>query len=1236
MRKLSLFLFILPLVFFAYTLNQNRYFITQDQGFFKLYRTMGTMAKNVDGKGIIWAEEVQIVPKFLLPDLVNKRLWFKVDKRFSETETLSFRKDIPSGSYTNGGFLSSMVGLELMDAYIENVWGTTTARILLSTSNGVYMSTNTGGTWAGQQLTQLPGYVVSVCASPESLTSSSLTSAMMYGLWNNGVIYRRTFSATSNWSKFADILYDYEDMEAFGSDPNVPPDWSRVNDDSNWVYRTSIHARSPLTGNDTTGLYSLRIYANNIKGNYYARYPLADTLLRKIIEIYVYFDVITGVPEYSSGNISIIYNGKKVDISLKNWGFSPLKSPDKIIDYFETGKWNRISVWCDFVNGKAIVYGKNKYLEVDMDTTSAGNEIRLTAPTLEKGYGFYIDDISIRPWIYDLVGHKKIKEKVYAATSDGIYRCDSTVWVKEYHYKGRPEKIVSSPYGNYYAFLDPEAKKVYFKDANWQDVTYNLPQDIDYYTIAIDKSGNLYLGTNDFVYRLIKGETNWTKLSNGFSNYGMLDYVKLIKEIAPISPETIYVANHNGVYVTFDGGSNWIQDNDGNVEPSLNFINSTTISQLDSIFEQRIYPIVTSYLGIPPDVDRDSVIHLVFMDVRDTLGDGTNGWLCSYWSNVNEYAPQVNPNSNKAEIIYVDYRSFKNKITATVDTMLFNLSDMVSWWSDNNEEFWVNKIFKMFLYHKYYYADGDNTSSFNFNLSISDDWSNDLVSPFKYSAESATNSMLSYALAMYLKGKYSDNVMKELLNVKGYKVVDPILNVRDSVILRGIEGLDTLLVRKGSSFKNLFVDFTNSIVFNKIPKLTNVTFESKPCTLAIYYNTNKGPRDITNGQLYLTSRIIRFDNSYITKYGTNIARFNGGNTNDFILAIVKEKAGVKDTSVQYVYLDGAQNPKRLYDIDLSEIQNGTKDNIYLIVNNVSTRGTDPKFATYFITQDRTIDTTVEFGIIRGPIADRYARLFLYSKKKLYSDVGSETPVFKMLDKTLNMAYFDTLKNGTRIYMADFVIPARADTIRIEAEDKAGNEYSFKYPVSIQSVTKGGSYEISGFHLYIPEGAFKGNITTITSKNSIFISEDFLKPVTLTFTIPEGMKNPVCYRMIGPGEYERIDGLKIGDVLQVKITNGGTYLMKEGDWVEDVNVKTGLVIFEVNPKVIRFSLNKVSSIELSLYDLSGRKIKTMEKGNFAPGIYEIENNITGKLPSGIYFVVLTTDFGNYSKKIVNIR
>lgn len=73
----------------------------------------------------------------------------------------------------------------------------------------------------------------------------------------------------------------------------------------------------------------------------------------------------------------------------------------------------------------------------------------------------------------------------------------------------------------------------------------------------------------------------------------------------------------------------------------------------------------------------------------------------------------------------------------------------------------------------------------------------------------------------------------------------------------------------------------------------------------------------------------------------------------------------------------------------------------------------------------------------------------------------------------------------------------------------------------------------------------------------------------------------------------------------------------------------------NPAVVKakvaFNLDVKSKVFLSIYDMTGRIVKTMEENNLPPGEYEYE--INDDLDNGVYFVHLTA--GNYSavKKIV---
>ncbi len=74
----------------------------------------------------------------------------------------------------------------------------------------------------------------------------------------------------------------------------------------------------------------------------------------------------------------------------------------------------------------------------------------------------------------------------------------------------------------------------------------------------------------------------------------------------------------------------------------------------------------------------------------------------------------------------------------------------------------------------------------------------------------------------------------------------------------------------------------------------------------------------------------------------------------------------------------------------------------------------------------------------------------------------------------------------------------------------------------------------------------------------------------------------------------------------------------------------------NPSTtIRYAVPKAGQIELSLYDISGRKIATLVHGFRGPGIYQYRLNGTD-LASGIYFYTLSAGSVKITKKMILLR
>jgi len=66
-----------------------------------------------------------------------------------------------------------------------------------------------------------------------------------------------------------------------------------------------------------------------------------------------------------------------------------------------------------------------------------------------------------------------------------------------------------------------------------------------------------------------------------------------------------------------------------------------------------IYQMDVDAFGDPPDVDGDSKIIILILDIKDGY-DGSGGYVAGYFHSVNELPKSANSNSNEAEIYYLD------------------------------------------------------------------------------------------------------------------------------------------------------------------------------------------------------------------------------------------------------------------------------------------------------------------------------------------------------------------------------------------------------------------------------------------------------------------------------------------------------------------------------------------------------------------------------------------------------
>ena len=122
-------------------------------------------------------------------------------------------------------------------------------------------------------------------------------------------------------------------------------------------------------------------------------------------------------------------------------------------------------------------------------------------------------------------------------------------------------------------------------------------------------------------------------------------------------------------------------------------------------------------------------------------------------------------------------------------------------------------------------------------------------------------------------------------------------------------------------------------------------------------------------------------------------------------------------------------------------------------------------------------------------------------------------------------------------------------------------------------------------------------------------------------------------------YTQLDSIKVMNRSQgsdrVLVMYNITNIQKDYD--ESVNFK----LFQNYPNpfngstTISFELESDCYTDLSIYDLSGKKIRTLVNENKQAGTYELKLD-AGWLDKGVYFCVLKTNEGMQTKKILKVE
>ncbi len=786
MKHRIFLLLLIPSLILAVELNEGATIWTQDQGFFRLYREINVRALEVDSDVIIWGKEVELPSRVLVFDPFN----YSLAAQFNEFDITLAVANVDDSLLATDIFTKDNIGSQWnlnragVKRSVVNSFhfhdALNICYLVAATEAGVYQSTNGGRNWSGVKLSELNSNIFDVVLSPVNQSAAGFAYNKYFAATYDGVYQKlRGTSPFDNWEPLTSIIeeQDFEDVDTMiaGYLDSLPDGWIQTGteDTYNYVRLDTVSSYS--------GEYSLLIHSSGLGGsNVAAEYQLPD--VSNIICTFQFR------PLTHSGIIRI-KNGLELKVA---YSYGKMRYYDTargwvIIDDsgVNSEEFNEIKLFADFEDSSGVIITPSSEVNVKLSQASDDTS-RIVFSSEDYGYGsepYWIEDVSIQLLVYALAPHRDSIDYVYAATREGVYFYNDSIWSKSLDVKDDWFKLERDLKGNYMIAASPS--QVYISDnegTSWNDISGSIPDINDIY---VDMNGIVYAATDSFPYRY---DGSWTQLSNGFLEYGIMGQVKVCEAITMIEPDTIIVGNHNGMYFSVDGGSNWFEDNEG-IEPYP--IDSGTIAEVDAYFEDAVpsdpttglFELLIDKLGDIPDVDNDLLLHVVLLDIYEDGFDENP----AYFDPTNE--DTLVQYSNGMELIYVDVDDdvgWSDDPEYVKKKIIGSMAEMIHWNYDPDEDDWVKIGVNEYARYLVYYGDGNIVPKV-------------YGVPQKYITRLSGTSIFTFYV--YLYENYGGNDFISDLIQSPYN---------------GFSGLDSVLVDNGyfTNHDTVFLDWEASCVFD--------------------------------------------------------------------------------------------------------------------------------------------------------------------------------------------------------------------------------------------------------------------------------------------------------------------------------------------------------------------------------------------------------------------------------------
>ncbi|MHA2096609.1 MAG: peptidase MA family metallohydrolase [Candidatus Hodarchaeales archaeon] len=301
---------------------------------------------------------------------------------------------------------------------------------------------------------------------------------------------------------------------------------------------------------------------------------------------------------------------------------------------------------------------------------------------------------------------------------------------------------------------------------------------------------------------------------------------------------------------------------------NLTTANHSQLLQLNHTFETTIFPVLTMYFGLPPDIDNNSKVIILVYDILDGLGG--EEYVAGFFQPLNQYFnSDLNPSqrySNEAEILFIDQLAMEDYGTVTHE-----FQHLIHYEVDSDEETWFDEglsMYSEFLAGYDPFTSGGYQTYFEMNPNVS------LTYWDYYNSQNfrLANYGASYAFYRYIAEKYGNvSLIQQLFNESE----------------NGITSIENVLTRMGYnfSFQEIFRNWTianflnNNSLGESMYGYENLTLEMN---IEESYNSLLIPRTENNASLWGTD-YLQYNWSIDTPF---YLEFQGSNSSNFLLTVI--------------------------------------------------------------------------------------------------------------------------------------------------------------------------------------------------------------------------------------------------------------------------------------------------------------------------------------------------------------